>query len=272
MDEQLKHRIVGVAVIVALLAIFAPLLFKNSALTGNKKMHSQYLAPPPPAKPQMAEAPLIPAQPAVKKTNTFKAAKVAKVDLDRTSRKVNNSKIIAAPAVKPALVKVRQQEDQQHRALILGKTSPATEITSNKKAVVIIEQPKKIALKTKDKVKLTKKKPVVASKTKTLKITAIKPVKKKVTAKKIATKTAAKGKNWVIQLGAFGEKANAVKLEKRVRAKGFHSYTRTQKSTAGKSITRVYVGPEAQRVRADQLRWRIQKLVRVKGVVVREHG
>lgn len=56
---------------------------------------------------------------------------------------------------------------------------------------------------------------------------------------------------FIVQLGAFGDPANAVKVRTRVKAAGFNSFTEIVKGSKGKQ-TRVRAGPFASREAAEQ--------------------
>lgn len=56
---------------------------------------------------------------------------------------------------------------------------------------------------------------------------------------------------FIVQLGAFGDPANAVKVRTRVKAAGFNSYTEIVKGSKGKQ-TRVRAGPFGTREAAEQ--------------------
>jgi DedD protein len=62
-------------------------------------------------------------------------------------------------------------------------------------------------------------------------------------------RTAAKG-DWVVQLGSFGEEANAKRLAQRVNAFGYKPDVSNHRSS-GRAMYRVRVGPYAARAQAD---------------------
>ncbi len=72
---------------------------------------------------------------------------------------------------------------------------------------------------------------------------------------------------WVVQLGSFADPANAQALIKTLRDKGFAAYTQTTKNSKGKVITRVLVGPEVQKLRAQDLLASLNKQLQLKGVL-----
>lgn len=74
---------------------------------------------------------------------------------------------------------------------------------------------------------------------------------------------------WTIQLGSFADKNNAVQLVKHLRSKGFTAYINLTKDNSGVVITRVFVGPELQREKAEDAAKRLEQLFHLQGVVVK---
>jgi cell division septation protein DedD len=70
---------------------------------------------------------------------------------------------------------------------------------------------------------------------------------------------------WVVQMGSFKSKDNALHLTNRLRAKGYKAFTYETKSNGQ---TRVYVGPEFKQATAAVLVDRIQKEIDMQGVIV----
>ena len=83
---------------------------------------------------------------------------------------------------------------------------------------------------------------------------------------KPAPKPAASGTGFAVQVGAFGNAAEAGKLRDRLRAAGFTAFTETVSSDKG-SLTRVRVGPVLTRAEADQLRSQVSAKAGVSGMV-----
>ncbi len=291
MEERLKHRIVGLAVIVALLAIFAPLFFKNSQMPGREKGHTKYHAPLPPTAPQVHNAKKIPALASQSTTANadYKVDHIARINLDKPAKGQQNR-----PSEIPQLTLDSVQEaaktvasSDQHRNLILGQnaTSAATAkivspkiVKAKNAAEPVLAAEKKIAARKaviKHIAKREAEKKIAARKG------VIKHIAKRETEKKSAVKLAThikshkvvakanKAQDWVIQMGVFSEKVNAEKLMKEMQAKGFSSFIRSAKNPQGQLIARVFVGPLPQRARADTMRAKILKVVKINGMVMR---
>lgn len=71
---------------------------------------------------------------------------------------------------------------------------------------------------------------------------------------------------WVIQLGSFGNNANANAIEKKLNDAGFTTFNRQIKSTSG-TLTKVYVGPELDKKVLQRSLVRVNKVANVNGLV-----
>lgn len=70
---------------------------------------------------------------------------------------------------------------------------------------------------------------------------------------------------WVVQMGSFRDKTNAMRLTNSLRAKGYKAFTVETKSNGQ---TRVYVGPELKRGNAKTLATKINGDVNLQGIIV----
>lgn len=71
---------------------------------------------------------------------------------------------------------------------------------------------------------------------------------------------------WTIQLGSFDQKNNAEMLVKKLRDAGFTAYIH-EPGTQG-YITRVFVGPESDKMKAEAMVKQLEQKFRLKGVLV----
>lgn len=85
-------------------------------------------------------------------------------------------------------------------------------------------------------------------------------------APKAATPPAAAKVGFAVQVGAFGDAAEAGALRERLRAAGFTAFTETVDTDKGR-LTRVRVGPVIDRAAADQLKAQIQSKTGIDGIV-----
>lgn len=93
---------------------------------------------------------------------------------------------------------------------------------------------------------------------------------KKKSTKSISAKanTKAVKAGWVVQMGSFNNKQNALHLADKLRAAGFNVFTREMKSASGKMSTRVYIGPEVKEASATQLSGKIHQKMNMQGIVM----
>lgn len=72
---------------------------------------------------------------------------------------------------------------------------------------------------------------------------------------------------WVIQVGSFKNKANALRVVNRLRANGYRAFIQQISTDAGKN-TRVFVGPENKQKIASALADELKKEMHVEGIVI----
>ena len=73
---------------------------------------------------------------------------------------------------------------------------------------------------------------------------------------------------WVVQLASLASKDNALALRERLRGQGYTAFVEELKTPQG-MLYRVRVGPELERANADDLRNRLEQRVQIKGIVTR---
>ncbi len=73
---------------------------------------------------------------------------------------------------------------------------------------------------------------------------------------------------WAVQLATFSRAENATALSTRLRKAGYHAYEQ-EVQTAGGTMVRVFVGPEMVATHARELRDKLGKEFKLKGIVVR---
>lgn len=72
---------------------------------------------------------------------------------------------------------------------------------------------------------------------------------------------------WVVRVGSFASAENANALRDQIRSKGFSAFVDEVK-VDGRTLSRVQVGPEAERARGDALRDRLKQELKLDGMVV----
>lgn len=81
------------------------------------------------------------------------------------------------------------------------------------------------------------------------------------------TRTPAELAAWTVQVGSFGDEANAMALRDRLRKKGHSAYVDAL-AAEGKTFYRVRVGPMIQRTEAETAQARLAKEERIKSLVM----
>lgn len=72
---------------------------------------------------------------------------------------------------------------------------------------------------------------------------------------------------WVIQIGSFKNKTNALRLVNQLRAKGFKAFIQQVSTTIGDS-TRVFVGPETKHSVARSVAGQLENEMHIHGIVI----
>lgn len=75
----------------------------------------------------------------------------------------------------------------------------------------------------------------------------------------------ASGGEWAVQVGSFGEAANAERLEAQLNEQGFSAYRRDR----GNDMTSVYVGPYASSDDGERARTELKERANIQGLLVR---
>lgn len=72
---------------------------------------------------------------------------------------------------------------------------------------------------------------------------------------------------WVIQLGSFKQKSNALKLVNKLRASGYRAFIQNINVASGES-TRVFVGPEQHQASAEVVASELQNNMKLRGIII----
>ena len=261
MDEKLKHRIVGVSVVLSLGAIFLPAMMKKSSQRLDSNLSVNVQLPPKPVAPNVA---------VTDEEQMFKTIKIAKVNIkSAASQKADKEDFNGAAPVDEEL------------SMPVAKVEPAP---------AAIEKPIELALN--NAVQTTAHREVKAVQTKVEKpivksVTVVKPVqvaahqvikrkvdvvKSKILAQPVAAQVAAKRPAvkrdiYAVQLASFSKLANAEALVHKLQGKGYKaSYARI----AGRNgtIYKVYVGHSPIRDNVVKLKTQLASAMQLNGFVV----
>lgn len=253
-DERIKHRLVGLAVVVSLAAIFAPAIMKKS---------SQRFDSPPsiavklPAKPKMPDVEM------ADEKAMFETVKVAHVDIPTANeefepattiakaeplKEVNDPKIREIAEAIEAAPAIVAKERLAAKSREDNNPPPAKQIALIKKNSV-----RPVAkLNTRQLGKQTK--PVIALKSMPTATVAVKNVP-----------------GYAVQVALFSRQTNAVVLVNRLRSKGFKaSFSRVQTPTG--VAFKVLVGQSAQKEQAQKIKVQLASSMQIQGFVVPTTG
>lgn len=238
MDEKLKQRLVGAAVVVSLGVIFLPMILDGGRHTAYEKVDLS-IPPAPDIDYESSIEPVTPRQ---------------VTDIDKQlSKPVERQGGLNG-------VKLDQTipDPKTDVADLLSPIEPAEKVVAKQGKDVTGEDPESPA------------KPVVKT------VPKPKPEISSPDAKKPAEKTATPGAEssaatsvsaWVIQVGSFSSRDNAIELRDRLRKNGFVSFVESFTS-AGKTAHRVRIGPETGRDRAEISLNKLKTQLRIDGIIV----
>ncbi len=77
-------------------------------------------------------------------------------------------------------------------------------------------------------------------------------------------------KRWFIQVASFNREENAVSLRDKLRSQGFAATVNTALSKS-RTIYRLWVGPELSKLRAKEIKIKLNQLNNVKSILILEH-
>ncbi|KTD26170.1 Sporulation domain-containing protein [Legionella maceachernii] len=279
-DERVKHRLIGLAVILSIGAIFAPAIMKksNQRIDGNVNVSVEL--PPKPLQPDVAIA---------EKNTLFENAKVAHVELPEVANEEQPLPALAKaePLSRPEL-NSRTVEPIDEQTLAQNRDAPnlesesfaredqaftqekvtASPTVSTTNVAVVHKIAKADAFLPKPKSKVVVKnnkliKPVAKVKPK-LSLVKPKPIAKPVV-KRIA-KQELKG-GYAIQLATFTRQKNADSLISRLKGKGYQASYKKVKTSEG-IVYKVIVGQVRKREQAKLLQKQLASAVQIRGFIV----
>lgn len=279
MERKTKHRILGVFAIAALVVIVLPLFQSGDEPPTETKLVK---APPfPDQSVQVAtEASASPDQPVIPVQSPQAAENDAATQSDIMSsarptvvNEVSPAKDETPPAKVAEAEPAMSPEGDDFKTTVSKEAGKPSDISASVKTAYVskltkepTEQPVIKAASAK-KAKLAEK-----SDKKTQAIKVAKLEKKRlppVTNAPLTDNGLVDLKNpvWVIQIGSFKNKANALRLVNQLRANGYRAFIQQISNTFGEN-TRVFVGPEYKRHSARALASRLESDMHIRGIVI----
>ncbi|MGQ3887719.1 SPOR domain-containing protein [Legionella sp. CNM-1927-20] len=241
-DERLKHRLIGIAVIVSIGTIFAPVLIKKSSHRFDETISIKL--PPKPITPKLSMP---------EKQQVFQTMKVAHVDIPAVPNdiKSSNVKVKAEP--------ISALNDLKSTIVIVTKET----IKPNNQVVAAQK------IKIQDSTSASKVKVTVATAPKQLSNSYIAPVQssKNLLAKANKSLKPTGSKYYAVQLGTFSQQSNAIALVNKLKNKGYQAAYRKVVGKNGVAY-RVIVGQLSQKQQAIVLQQRLASAMQLQGLIV----
>lgn len=251
MDEKLKHRLVGVSVILSLGAIFLPAMMKKSSQRLESNFSVNVKLPPKPVAPNVVMT---------DEDQMFKTIKVSK----------------AGPASIPVAKELPPTTDLSKDDFVASVPVHEEKLLSVAKveqAPLSIEKPIELAVNNavkaaaKKEIKVAVNKPVKPIKTAALRTVKAKVASKPTLAKATAKKSMIKKDIYAVQLASFSKLVNAQALVNKLHKKGYKaSYTRI--ATRSGVVYKVYAGHSPVKTNVLKLKTQLASAMQLNGFVV----
>jgi DedD protein len=255
----LKQRLIGAIVLISLAVIFIPMFFTSQGDGDEQKFESSI--PPEPSyeikSPQVSVPLPLPPPTSLEKV-PLSDPQIKGVSQDSTDTGDENPHQATAASTKPPVGETPKPSLESGR--------PA-KVVSGAKTVVKTEAAKPVPAIETTKGGNQETAPAVSAQTvKATTAPAKVPKPAKVGPATPAEKTGAVT-GWVVQVGSFGKKDNAVKLRDRLRKMGMACFVASGQSN-GMKVYRVRVGPEIGRADAEKIQAVVKAKTKLNGLVM----
>ncbi|ASQ45762.1 rare lipoprotein A [Legionella clemsonensis] len=239
MDERVKHRLIGLAVILSIAAIFAPAIIKKSNQRIDDNVSISVKLPPKPIPPKVAMP---------DEQEMFKTVKVAHVELPDVPRES------AGPALAKAESLSQLNDIKEAVGPMVAKAKVEPTRVAKHKPTIVVAATNKLTTST-----AAPKPTSVVAKNKA----AAKPVQMA----KIKPQTSTAKGLYAVQLATFSKQKNADALVSRLRAKGYKaSYNRVNMPQG--TVYKVIVGQGRPKEQAKILQQQLASVMQIKGFIV----
>lgn len=263
MDQELKQRLIGAAVVTALAAIFIPMLFDDPVDTSGQAVSEMTIPAPPANAPNGPESKLPPNAASVENADGTALSPPVSVNPSAADTHAAGS----VEKIEPGLLEnaaADYEPPSEMDANADSGTTPDEEVEIVQPAPSPEPEPEPAIDRTPPAAsaaaKTIKPKAGIPVSEETDNLPEIKPEPAKPAEKPVkpAPKTAAKFERWTIQAGSFTKKENAVSQRDKLRKLGFPAALETL-STGKGSIYRLKIGPELSKQRALEIRNRLNQ-------------
>ena len=244
MDERLKQRLIGAAVVISLGVIFLPMILDGGRHTEFEKIRIEI-----PQKPEVdyssAIAPLTPPEISVTRIEESPTGP-DEIDLE------GSKPIIDAEL--EAMIKPIEEPDEvvSKQGVDLRKPDADEKPAAIEPKPVAKPAEKPVAVKTEPVSKPAKTPDAVEEKTAVASVPVTSP----------SVVSA-----WVVQVGSFSSRSSAIGLRDKLRKQGFAAFVESFEAT-GKPSHRVRIGPETARSRSEKTLAELKKKMKLDGIVV----
>ena len=240
MDKKIKHRILGILVIAGLVVLTLPLF------QGEKESPKTTL---------LVQAPPFPSQSLQATDNT-----ISDTSLEVTNEKETSTQPIPSP-------QPNKQPSQPMLSTSEKIISSDPVVTENLEKKIISPTQKKIAQPKHIKKAVTLQQSFKLNKRKTTHLSSKKHASFQheiIRNNELASLNQAA---WIVQLGSFKNKTNALRLVNQLRLKGYRAFIQQVSTSLGES-TRVFVGPQNKQQEAFALANQLENETHIQGVVI----
>lgn len=263
MDEKLKHRLIGLAVIISLGAIFAPAVMKKSSQHVDGSFSVNVKLPPKPIAPDVVMT---------DEKDMFKTIKIAKVEIPPVSGDKQLSALVKAEPISSDLTQdnagteiAKNNPDKKSNTAL----SPA-QLALNKAAQSTAKKVVTLAV-----AKRSKTAPAIAANqkviTKATRVASTVKVNKAVqiarATPKNASKASARKEIYAVQLASFSQLTNAQALVNRLHGKGYKANYIKSPGRNG-TVYKVYVGHSQRKLEVIKLKSQLASAMQLNGFVV----
>ena len=229
MNLQVKQRIIGGLVLLAIIAIFVPILFHSSHPTTDLTLST--------------EIPLAPAEPQI----ALPLPKLSQSNTQNTERDFYPE----------------TEHKKENTADALSSTELSDSNNANKQKVNFPTHPEPLA----EHAKIPTKQMHQHAQRQVQQKIIHKSLTDKSITKSNSHHSLTASQAWVIQLATLSNKANAIRLVQNLRHQGFDTYMRIIKNSKGIQLTRVYVGPEIRLETIRRIQKKLQSQFHLNGLI-----
>src|SRR3989339_270010 len=285
MEPKIKHRIIGIIILIAVIIIVFPLLFHKSNSLPTAAELSVSIPPEPAAPkvqvqlPQGLSSTAMPSTAASVQTGTSQPAASNTAENTVSAMTLTPAaELSSASAVKATTA--HGQSTQQIQPMTAGQSAvpvkktlaqPLPSVTRQNVAPTI--PAKKIAAPKKSVQPMTISQPMMSPTAKTQPAASQTVSTQSSTAVSVSSSLPMKNivvdysKAWVIQVGVFSDSDHAEQLLQILRKEGFGSYTQTIHTQEGKILTKVFVGPNMSKKTIETMLQTLKSKYHLNGIV-----